>query len=88
MSIDQTLKTLKKHFCKLFQDYDLELTIQCKRKAMNFLEVTLNLEYSTYHPCLKDNNKIIYVNTESNHPPCIIKQLPKSVELRLSVISK
>ena len=39
---------------------------------------------STYHPYLTDNNKIIYVNTESNHPPPIIKQLPKSRELRLS----
>ena len=54
---------------------------------MNFLDVTLNLENSPYRPYLKDNNKIIYVNTESNHPPSIIKQLPKSIELRLSHLS-
>ena len=54
---------------------------------MNFLDVTLNLENSPYRPYLKDNNKIIYVNTESNHPPSIIKQLPKSMELRLSQLS-
>ena len=51
---------------------------------MNFLDVTLNLVNSTYHPYLKDNNKMIYVNTESNHLPSIIKQMPKSIELRLS----
>ena len=54
---------------------------------MNFLDVTLNLENSIYCPYLKDNNKIIYVNTESNHPLSIIKQLPKSIELRLSQLS-
>ena len=54
---------------------------------MSFLDVTLNLEKSTYRPYLKDNNEIIYLNTESNHPPSIINQLPKSIELRLSQLS-
>ena len=75
---------IKKHFCKLFIDHDLELTIQCNRKVMNFLDVTLDLENSAYRSYLKYSNKIIYVNTESNHLPSIIKQLPKSIELRLS----
>ena len=78
---------IKKHFCKLFIDHDPELTIQCNRKVVNFLDVTLNVENSIYCPYLKDNNKIIYVNTESNHPPSIIKRLPKSIELRLSQLS-
>ena len=78
---------IKKHFCNLFIDHDLELTIQRNRKVVNFLEVTLNLGNSVYCPYLKDNNQIIYVNTESNHPLSIIKQLPKSIELRLSQLS-
>ena len=41
---------IKKHFCKLFIDHDLELTIQCNRKVVNFLDVNLNLENSTYRP--------------------------------------
>ena len=71
MSIDQTLKKFKKQFCKLFIDHDLELTNQCNRKVVNFIGVTLNLENSTYRPYIKDNKKIIYVNTEYNiidHP--------------------
>ena len=62
-------------------------TIQCNRKVVNFLDVTLKLENSTCRSYLKDSNKIIYVNTESSHPPSIIKQLPKSIELRLSPLS-
>ena len=79
---------IKKYFCKLFLDHDLELMIQCNRKVVNFVDVTFILENSTYRRYLKGNNKIIYFNTESNHPPSIIKQLPKSIELRLSVIGK
>ena len=52
---------IKNYFCKFFRDHDLELTIQCNRKILNFLDVTLNLENLTYRPCLKDNNKIITV---------------------------
>ena len=51
---------------------------------MKFLDVTLVLENWTYRPYLKDNNKIIYVNTEYNHPRSIMKQLSKLIELRLS----
>ena len=54
---------VKKYFCQLFRDYNLELTIQCNRKVMNFLHVTLNLENPTYCLYLKDINKMIYVNT-------------------------
>ena len=43
-------------------------------KIVNYLDVPLNLENSTYHPYRKDNNQIKYINTESNHPASIIKQ--------------
>ena len=78
---------IKKYFLKLFREHELELAIQCNRKVMNFLDVTLNLENSSYCPYLKDNNKIIDFNTESNDNLSIIKQLLKSTELRLSQLS-
>ena len=36
---------------------------------------------------LRNNNKIIHVNAEPNHPPSIIKQLPNSIELKLPQLS-
>ena len=74
-------------FCKLFREHDLEHTIQCNRKEVNFLDVNLNLENSSSCPYLKVNNNIVYVNTEFNHPSFKIKQLPKLIELRLSQLS-
>ena len=36
---------------------------------------------------LRNNNKIIHVNTEPNHSPSIIKQLPNSIELKFPQLS-
>ena len=56
-------------------------------KTVNYLYVTLSLENSTYRLYQKENNQIKYINPESNHPPYIIKQLPLSIESRLSLFS-
>ena len=67
---------IKKDIQKLFKENELDIIIQCNMKTVNYLDVTLNLENSTYRPYQKENNQIKYINTESNHPPSIIKQLP------------
>ena len=54
---------------------------------MDFLNVTLNLTDSTYKPYHKPNDEICYIYKESNHPPSITKQLPISIETRLSKLS-
>ena len=68
----------------MFKENELDIIVQCNMKTVNYLDVTLNLENSTYHPYQKENDQIKYINTESNHPPSIIKQLPLSIEFRLS----
>ena len=56
-------------------------------KTANYLDVTLNLGNSTCRLCQKENDQIKYINTKSNHPPSIIKQLPLSIESRLPSLS-
>ena len=53
-------------------------------KTVNYLDLTLNLENSAYHRYQKENNQIKYISIEPNHPPSIIKQLPLSIQSRLS----
>ena len=67
----------------MFKENELHIVIQCNMKTVNYSDVTLNLKNSTYHPYQKENNQIIYIKLESNHPPTIIKQLPLSIESRL-----
>ena len=49
-----------------------------------FLGVTFDLYNNSYKPYRKPNNKPIYINKQSNHPPNILKQLSKSIAKRIS----
>ncbi|XP_047143824.1 leucine-rich repeat and coiled-coil domain-containing protein PF3D7_0703800 [Hydra vulgaris] len=77
------MEKIKKHFTHIFKSNNLLISIQCNIKIVNFLDVTLNLIDSSYQPYCKPNNQLMYVHSESNHPPNIIKEIPRTIELRL-----
>ena len=49
--------------------------------------MTLNLEKGTFSAYRKPNDHPIYIHKDSNHPPNVIKEMPKSINKRLSAIS-
>ena len=56
-------------------------------KITNYLDITLNLNDGSYHPCRKPNEETNYIHISLNHPPSIIKEIPQSIEKRLSILS-
>ena len=78
---------VKKNIQKIFKDHGLDIIIQCNMKIVNYLDVTFNLNDGTYKPYTKLNNEIKYIHKNSNHPPSVIRQIPLSIESRLSTIS-
>ena len=78
---------IKKHFQNIFRKNNLNIIVKCNLKVVDYLDVTLNLSDGSYKPFHKPNSEINYIHRESNHPPTIIKQLPLSVESRLSKLS-
>ena len=54
---------------------------------MDFLDVNLNLNTGIYKPFNKDNNTPQYVHAKSNHPPCVLKNIPPAINKRLSDLS-
>ena len=74
----------KKKLSKIFKDNGFNLTFEEDGKSANFLDVTFNLENNTYKPYMKPNHSPVYVHVESNHPPNILKNIPASVNKRLS----
>ena len=80
---DRVRKDITKHF----KNHGLNITIQTNLKIVNYLDVTFNLTNETYCPYRKPNDTPLYINTQSNHPPNIIKQLPKAINDRISDIS-
>ena len=54
---------------------------------MNFLGVTLDLKSSTHKPYIKPNSESVYINSLSNHPPSIIKNIPQAISKQISTLS-
>ena len=65
----------------------MKIKIKYNLKIMDYLDVTFNFTESFYRPFDKTNNEINYIYKELNHPSSIIKQLPLSVERRISKLS-
>ena len=78
---------IRKKIIKLFKDNGLNITIDMNLNTANFLDCTLELDKGLFYPYKKDNNVLLYINHDSNHPPCIKKQLPSMIEKRLSDLS-
>ena len=78
---------MKKEFQRIFREKGLEIVIECNKKVVDYLDVTLNLNDGSYKPYRKPDDEINYIHAESDHPPNIIKQLPLSIEARLSSLS-
>ena len=49
-------------------------------KAVDFLNVPFGLVNNTDQPYRKPNNEQVYIHKQSNHPPKILKELPKSIK--------
>ncbi|XP_033096244.1 1,25-dihydroxyvitamin D(3) 24-hydroxylase, mitochondrial-like [Anneissia japonica] len=81
------IENTKKDLCAIFNKHGLKITIEANKKIVNFLDITLNLESGKYMPYTKLNNTPLYVHNKSNHPPGILKNIPESINKRLSEIS-
>ena len=58
--------------------------IEINLKRVDYLDVTLDLETGLFKPYRKPGDKPLYVSAQSNHPPQVLKNIPKGIERRLS----
>ena len=84
----QPLKQFQKlKFQKLFKEKGLGIIVQCNLKITDYLDITLNLNDGSYRPYRKRIEETNYIHIISDHPPSIIKEIPRSIEKRLSILS-
>ena len=69
---------------RIYSENGLKITCDINRHEVNFLDVNLNLETGLFRPYMKEGGKPIYVNSKSNHPPAILKNIPHGINRRLS----
>ena len=82
-----TAERIKRDITRHLKNHGLNITIQTNMKTVNYLDVTFNLNSRTYYPYRKPTDQPLYINTKSNHPPRIIKQLPDNISRRISNLS-
>ena len=83
----QKLDKLRKKLHSTFQREGLKITLEIHGDSTNYLDVELFLKDKSYKPYKKPNDTPMYINTKSNHPPPIIKNIPDMISKRLSNIS-
>ena len=83
----RVIERIKQQICQLFAGNGLKITVGENKKVINYLDVTLDLNSGKHYPFMKPGNVPTYVDATSNHPPCILRRIPQSVNQRLSDIS-
>ena len=64
---------------KVYEDNGLKVIGEVNRKIVNFLDVQLNLTKESFRVYTKPNTNLLYINSKSNHPPTILKNIPNAV---------
>ena len=78
---------IRKDIMALFKSEGLSITIDTNLIETDFLDVSFNLEMDKFFPYRKPSNTPLYIHSESNHPPSIIKQLRLMTNKRISNLS-
>ena len=63
------------------------MDIKCNLKIVDYLDTSFDLNSGIFKPFNKPNNKPLYINASSNHPPSLLRQIPKSVSKRITANS-
>ena len=78
---------IRKDIIALFKSEELSITIDTKLIETDFLDVSFILEMDKFFPYRKPSNTHLYIHSQSNHPPSIIKQLLSMTNKRISNLS-
>ena len=86
-TVGRNIEILKQAIWDIFHTNGFKIMTEANRKIVNFLDVTLNLENDTFRPYIKPGDSPLYVNSNSNHPPQVIKNIPAGINKRISTLS-
>ena len=78
---------IKKKICEIYKEHGLNITGDANKKVVQFLDVKLDLDGETFRPYIKPKDVPLYVHQSSNHPQNILKNIPLSVNKRISALS-
>ena len=65
--------SIKKKIIKAFKLLGFKIQIASNLKIVDFLDITLNLNYGTFKPFSKNDSAPTYINISSNHPRSVLR---------------
>ena len=77
----------RKELSTIFETFGLKITATGNQKIVKFQDITFNLHNSSHQPYRKPNDDPLFIHSQSNRPPSITKQLPKTINNRISTLS-
>jgi hypothetical protein len=78
----------RKELHKTFEQFNLKITAEANLRVVNFLDVTFDLGDGKLKPYRKPNDDQICIDRQTlKSPTSIIKQLPTSINKRISLLS-
>ena len=80
------IEKAKKQICQFFTNNNLKITVEANKKIVNFLDETLDLNTGKFKPYSKPSSTPLYVHSQSNHSPNIIRNIPEAINRQLSCI--
>ena len=81
------ISKIEKSLHAVFKEMGLKITTNINIRQVEFLDIKLDLVTGRTSPYRKPLDNPTYVNKQSSHPPSVIKQIPRSVQDRLSMLS-
>ena len=78
---------IKKQIVRILKINGLNITIKTNLRTADCLDLHFDLIHDIYKPYKKPNYDALYINSNSNHSPTIIKQILKAIAKRISDIS-
>ena len=75
---------MRQEITRVFSEYGFSITIFINLKRVDFLDITMDLEKDIFKPFRKPGDRPLYVNSQSNHPPQVIRSIPAGIERRLN----
>ena len=81
------LEKARQKIVNIFEEWGLKITSTANLKVIQFFDITLDLNNEVYKPYIKPGDRPLYVSSQSNHPPAVLKNIPLSINKRLSSIS-
>ena len=66
-----------KKLSQIYSSYGLKLEVKTNLTVVDYLDITLDLNTGLHAPYMKPNDIKNYVHKLSNHPPAVLRNIPK-----------